>query len=52
MNMCNIKGNFFVDGKTSNIDREYSEKIRDQFKCGLDLFSLDSIDKYLSLIHI
>lgn len=46
MNICNIKGNFFVDGKTSNIDREYSEKIRDQFKCGLDLFSLDSIDKY------
>ena len=46
MNMCNIKGNFFVDGKTSNIDREYSEKIRDQFKYGLDLFSLDSIHKY------
>lgn len=46
MNMYNIKGNFFVNGKTSNIDREYSEKIRDQFKCGLDLFSLDSIHKY------
>lgn len=46
MNMYNIKGNFFVNGKTSNIDREYSEKIRDQFKCCLDLFSLDSINKY------
>lgn len=46
MNMCNIKGNFFVNGETSNTNGEYSEKIRDQFKCGLDLFSIDSIDNY------
>ena len=46
MNMCNIKGNFFVNGEASNVNGEYSKKIRDQFKYGLDLFSLDSIDEY------
>lgn len=46
MNMCNVKGNFFVNGEISNVNGEYSEKIRDQFKYGLDLFSLDSIDEY------
>ena len=46
MNMCNVKSNFFVNGETSNVNGEYSEKIRDQFKYGLDLFSLDSIGKY------
>lgn len=46
MNMYNVKGNFFVNGETSNANGEYNEKIHDQFKYGLDLFSIDSINEY------
>lgn len=46
MNMCNVKGNFFVNGENSENRGEYSEKIRDQFKYGLDLFDLGSIGEY------
>ena len=46
MNMCNVKGNFFVNGENFENRGEYSEKIRDQFKYGLDLFNLKNIEEY------
>ena len=46
MNMCNVKGNFFVNGENSENRGEYSEKIHDQFKYGLDLFDLKNIEEY------
>lgn len=46
MNMCNIKGNFFVNGENSENRGEYSKKIRNQFKYGLDLFNLKNIEEY------
>lgn len=46
MNMCNVKGNFFVNGENSENRGEYSKKIHDQFKYGLDLFNLKNIEEY------